>query len=48
VGSVAGFIGALRSSAPVLAAGVTAYDPAVDPTGRAAAGVSAVVTALLS
>jgi arginase len=43
-----GFIRGLRSSLPVLAAGVTAYDPGTDPDGRAAGVVGAVVAELLS
>jgi arginase len=47
-GQVIGFIRSVRSSVPVLAASVTAYDPGTDPDGRAAGVVAAVVTALLS
>jgi len=47
IAGLAEFICALRTTIPVLAASVTAYDPAGDPAGRAVTAVKAIAAALL-
>jgi arginase len=48
VAAVAAFVRELRASAPVLAASVTAYDPARDPDQRATGAVASIISELLT